>query len=92
MIVNLTPKHRFFDHSCSGRRSGEGFSIVTQKAFMRKGVWLRLGVSVREFGERMAHRKHFGIRIFWLPSWLVIRTGNSINALAMQFYSVGNLI
>ncbi|MDR2717704.1 MAG: hypothetical protein LBB89_06530 [Treponema sp.] len=42
---------------------------------MKKGIWYRFGVSVKEFGERMGHIKVLGIPILRWCCSLVIWLG-----------------
>jgi hypothetical protein len=40
-----------------------------------RGWIYRRAIGLKDFGERMAHIKIFGIRILWWPSGLLIRLG-----------------
>ena len=40
-----------------------------------KGFMYRRAVGLKDFGERLAHIKVLGFRVFWQPSGLFIRLG-----------------
>jgi len=50
-----------------------------------KGFIYRRAVGLKDFGERMAHIKILGIRVFWWPSGLVIGLGLALRDRVLKY-------
>jgi len=50
-----------------------------------RGFIYRRAVGLKEYGERLGHKKIFGIRILWWPSGLLIGLGLALRDWVMKY-------
>ena len=66
--------------------------VLSTGGIMKKGFFLRFGVSVKETGERMAHVRLFGIPVLRSLCGPVIELGKIITTLSARLYKAGDLV